>query len=350
MAGTDSTMLTWTDQPYATMWAHLRVLSHVHNAKRLLLNQLGGTRNTPPPAGQLLDQKAAQLSYCVLQADEYFRAAESVSVNTSPLLYFYGMLSLAKATVVANDPQKLLDDVKYHGLHHDKLRRAATVEDQLAIVNGGVFDELMDVVLGYRVPKGSAFRFRDVLAISPELSKMYERHFAVPPRWIYLYSHELSSKDPYKLKVCVIAKDEEEVLSVLPEFSHDFDRHPGLMHGQAICFSSKTGVEEAPCYFRIYSPVVGGRYLVGSLSYSFNGSIEKCYVSPPLSDYILMYILSDCVRYQQELWGNVVQGRQTGILGLIELAIAIARRRFPNMVLNELYGEPFEYGTPSRMM
>lgn len=342
-------MLTWTDQPYATMWSHLRVLSHVHNARRLLLNQFGGTRRILPPAGPLLDQKAAQLSYCVLQADEYFRAAESVSINTSPLLYFYGMLSLAKATVVANDPQKLLDDVKYHGLNHDKAQRAATVDDQLAFVNGGVFDELMNVVLGYRLPKGSAFRFRDVLAISPELSKMYERHFGTPPRWTHFYSQELS-EDPYRLKICIAAKNEEDVLSVFPEFARDFERQPGLMHGQAICFSSKPVLERTPAYFRVYTPVVGGRYLVGSLNYSLHGSINTSYVSPPLADYILMYILSDCVRYQQELWGNVVQGRETGILGLIELAIAIARRRFPNMVLNELYGESFEYATPSRMM
>jgi len=343
-------VLTWTDQPYATMWAHLRVLSHVNNAKRLLLNQLGGKRKAAPRAEQLLDKKAAQLSYCVLQADEYFRAAESVSINTSPLLYFYGMLSLAKATVVANDPQKLLDDVKYHGLHHDKLQRAAIVEDQLALVNGGVFDELMNLVLGYRVPKGSAFRFRDVLAISPELSDMYERYFATSPRWIYFYSQDLTSKDPYGLKVCVVAKDEQRVLSALPELAQDFERQPGLLHGQAICFLPKASVEETPNYFRVYTPVVGGRYLVGSLKYSLNGSIQTRYISPPVSDYILMYILSDCVRYQQELWGNVVQGRETGILGVIELAIAIAKRRFPNTALNELFGEPFEYGAPSRMM
>src|SRR5437016_8047023 len=213
------------------MWAHLRVLSHVNNAKRLLLNQLGGKRKAAPRAEQLLDKKAAQLSYCVLQADEYFRAAESVSINTSPLLYFYGMLSLAKATVVANDPQKLLDDVKYHGLHHDKLQRAAIVEDQLALVNGGVFDELMNLVLGYRVPKGSAFRFRDVLAISPELSDMYERYFATSPRWIYFYSQDLTSKDPYGLKVCVVAKDEQRVLSALPERRLEEENMPRSRRG-----------------------------------------------------------------------------------------------------------------------
>jgi hypothetical protein len=59
-----------------------------------------------------------------------------------------------------------------------------------------------------------------------------------------------------------------------------------------------------------------------------------------------MYILSDCVRYQQELWGNVVQGRETGILGVIELAIAIAKhylgckQRFRNAVNDNIGLEP----------
>ena len=341
-------MLTWTDQPYATMWAHLRVLAHVHNAKRLLLNQLGGSRTVPPPDDELLDRKASQISYCILQADEYFRAAESVSINTSPLLLFYGMLSLAKALIVANDPTKLLADMKYHGLHHDKGQRAATIEEQLAVVNGGVFDDLTEVVSGLKFPKASTIRFKDVLAISPELSGMYKRHFGSLPRWLNFYSQELVSPDPYKLRMCIVALDESAALAAIPELGTDFVRQPGLEHAQAMCFLSKPELQASPEYFRVYSPVVGGRFLVGSLPFSLNGTPLARYLSPPLSDYVLMYILSDCVRYQQDLWGNVIQGKETGILGLIELAIAVARRRFPNLVLNELFGEPFEYGTPAR--
>jgi hypothetical protein len=343
-------MLTWTDQPYTTMWAHLRVLAHVHNAKRLLLNQLGGSRSVPPPSDELLDKKASQISYCVLQADEYFRAAESVSINTSPLLLFYGMLSLAKALIIANDPTKLLEDVKYHGLHHDKGQRAATIEEQLAFVNGGVFDDLTEVVSGFRFSKASAICFKDVLAISPELSGMYKRHFDGFPRWVNFYSQETVSPYPYKLKMCIVTPDEASALAAIPELASDFVRQPGLEHGQAICFLSKPEVQRAPEYFRVYSPVVGGRYLVGSLPFTLGGIAHTRYLSPPLSDYVLMYILSDCVRYQQDLWGNVVQGKETGVLGLIELAIAVARRRFPNLVLNELFGESFEYGTPARWM
>ena len=63
-----------------------------------------------------------------------------------------------------------------------------------------------------------------------------------------------------------------------------------------------------------------------------------------------MYVLSDCVRYQQELWGSIVEGRQSGILGIIDLLISVSKRRFPNFILDRLYGETFEYGSPGRLM
>jgi hypothetical protein len=92
--------------------------------------------------------------------------------------------------------------------------------------NGGVFDELTSVVLGLSFPKSSAFRFKDVLRISPELSGMYKRHFESSPRWTNFYSQEIS-QNPFRLEVCVVDKDEEEVLSAIPEFAVDFERQPG---------------------------------------------------------------------------------------------------------------------------
>jgi hypothetical protein len=63
-----------------------------------------------------------------------------------------------------------------------------------------------------------------------------------------------------------------------------------------------------------------------------------------------MYILSDCVRYQQDLWGSIVQGKTTGALGLVDLFIAVSKRRYPNLILDQLFGERFEYGSPGRLM
>jgi hypothetical protein len=95
---------------------------------------------------------------------------------------------------------------------------------------------------------------------------------------------------------------------------------------------------------------VGGRYLVGLLPFTVDGAKLSRHISPPIADYIAMYILSDCVRYQQELWGAVVEGKETGVLGLLDLFIAVSKRRFPNLILDHLYGETFRYGSPGYMM
>jgi hypothetical protein len=209
-------MLTWTDQPYAAMWTHLRFLSHERNARRLLQNDLGASRIlTSNP--ELLEAKATQLSYCIVQAYEYYQAAESVTINTSPLLYFYGMLSLAKGLIVAHHPSKLLNDVKYHGLHHDKAARASTLDEQVAILAGGVFDDFTQVAAGVNFPKGAAFVLKDVLSISPELSNMYERYYSDKARSLYLYGIDVLSANPYQVRVCPQVQTKEEAFARIPE-------------------------------------------------------------------------------------------------------------------------------------
>ena len=63
-----------------------------------------------------------------------------------------------------------------------------------------------------------------------------------------------------------------------------------------------------------------------------------------------MYILSMCVRYKQDFWGEIIQGEKNGIIGLIELYLSVVKRRFPNSILNLLFGYEFSYGSPSSLM
>jgi hypothetical protein len=107
-----------------------------------------------------LEAKARQVSYCIVQASEYFKAADAVTIDTSPLLYFYGMLSLSKALIVANEPKTLLDDIKYHGLKADRTASSPKLEDQTVRTDNGVFARLTSVIQGFKYPKGGAFVFR----------------------------------------------------------------------------------------------------------------------------------------------------------------------------------------------
>jgi len=341
-------MFTWTDRPYESMWEHLRVLSHEDNVRRLLSGDLGRNRTVVITPSPILDKKAEQVAYCITQAYEYYSAADSITINTSPLLYFYGMLSLAKALIVANTPDKLLDDVRYHGLTYDKSGRGIELDKQTALVRPGVFEELTDLTCGFRYPQQSAICLKSILSISPEMAGMYELYYREPARLLYLYQVRTSA-NPYQIELSFVIPDPQVAYDRIPELSADFDLYPERIHGQALVFRSKD-LRDAPDYLRIYKPVVGGQYVVGGLVYQHGDGQHKRYLSPPVSDYISMFILSDAVRYQQELWGSVARGKTTGILGLLTLLISISKRRYPNMILDALFGEQFEYGSPSRVM
>ena len=338
-------MFTLTDRAYETMWRHLHLLSHEMNARRLLQGQLSAGRTaclTPDD----LERKARQVAYCIVQASEYYKAADSVTIDTSPLLYFYGMLALSKALIVANEPGTLLDDIKYHGLKAERSAALPALEEQRVRTDDGVFARLTNVIQGFRYPKGAAFVLMDVLSISPELSDVYERIFNAPARCLIRYHIRLHSINPYSLEVCVVAPDADYISKRIPELVGDFDLRPNTQGGESAWFKwfrSKPSLPQPPRAFWPYNPAEGGEYLVGALPYYVDGNLERRYLYPPLSDYIGMFVLSDCVRYRQDLWRGVVQGRETGVLGLIELFIDVSRRRFPNLILDQLFKEPFEY-------
>ena len=148
-----------------------------------------------------METKSRQLAYCILQAFEYYKAADAVTIDTSPLLYFYGMLSLAKALVVANEEDCLLDDIKYHGLKIDKKAPSLNLETLRARVDEPVrVSHLTKTIQGFEYPKDATLEFKDVLSISPELFEMYERYFEEPARCVHCYMIRPLSMKPYTIE------------------------------------------------------------------------------------------------------------------------------------------------------
>lgn len=110
-------MFTWSENPYIDMWENINFLSKEENVKKVISGQIVSKRTILYSESDVLEKKAAEISMCVRQAFEFFTAADNCSITTSPLLYFYGMLSLAKAIVIADNRDVFIDSIKYHGLH-----------------------------------------------------------------------------------------------------------------------------------------------------------------------------------------------------------------------------------------
>ena len=349
-------MFTWSENPINDLWNHIRFFGKRVNCKRLLLGEIDSGRKIHYTKGPDLDKKVNQISMCINQASEYFTAANQVSINTSPLLLFYGMLSLAKALIVANKRDTFQEDIKYHGLYtrpiDDELciyrdnPKNWTMEQEYAVTNDGVFKYFTEIVDKFTFENGSIIKFKNILSICPEISAIYEKYYDESSKTLSYYSYEVISEKPLQIKLAFRIKDENEVYIRFPEFRNDFNLAPDLLHEQARQFISK-GLSDYPNYIDLFEPFVGGRYVVGCLEYKVNNTNKKQVINQALADYIAMFILSMCVRYKQDFWGSVVNGEKSGILGLIELYISVIKRRYPNIILDLLVGEKFRYGGPA---
>ena len=217
-------VFTWSENPMVDMWNHIKFFRNEYNCKRLLKGDIKSQRNLIYEDGENLGKKVKQITMSINQAIEYFEAADHCSINTSPLLYFYGMLSLAKALIVANVKNIFLDDIKYHGLEtrpkteslraYNRNPSLWNMENEYAVTNDGVFKYLCEL-LGMGVfQNGSVIRFKDILSICPEISNMYEKYYNEPSKILYLYKHEIISKSPYKIKISFETTDKEAIYNI----------------------------------------------------------------------------------------------------------------------------------------
>jgi hypothetical protein len=228
-------VFTWSENPYRDMWNHLMFLSKMNNARKLLSGSISSGRSLLYTQGPDLDKKAKQLSFCIAQSYEYFRAADSASIATSPLLYYYGMLSLAKSLIVANERPVYLEDVKYHGLarrpkdarisKYDNSPNLWTIEKEYALTRqDGVFPHLKDVLTGSRYPNSSTFVLKDLLAVIPEISQMFEKYYGRKSIVLYLNRYKQLSTDPYEIQIYIQEKDEKKIFKRIPELKKDGNR------------------------------------------------------------------------------------------------------------------------------
>lgn len=93
-------------------------LSRFHNVS-YTTQRLCEDHNIPTSQHKNAKKQAAQIRYCLVQAREYFQAANTVSISTKPVLLYYGLMSLALAEILLKqDGNSSLDLARGHHAHH----------------------------------------------------------------------------------------------------------------------------------------------------------------------------------------------------------------------------------------
>ncbi|PWK15767.1 YaaC family protein [Tumebacillus permanentifrigoris] len=351
-------MFTWSESPSKDMWEHLKFLGNKNNCINLLNGSIKSERTIIyNETNEFMEKKADQIAMCINQAFEYFEAADKVSIRTSPVLLFYGMLSLAKAVIVANEKTIFVEDINYHGLHtrprnqslqqYKNDRNSWEIEKEFSVTDKGVFKYLTNIFDSFMFPDGSFIFLKDMLSVCPEVHNIYEKYYGEPARILALYSLEESNDPNYKMKISSYSND---AFIRFPEMTEHFDLEADLLHGVGYVFSSKSTVQTRPDYLGVYEPYVGGRYVVGGLKFYNEVGFDTKYLSPVTIDYLAMHTLSIVARYKQDFWGSIISGHDTGSISLISLYLSVVKRRFPNAILEKMFGEEFGYGIVSRWL
>jgi len=61
------------------------------------------------------------------------------------------------------------------------------------------------------------------------------------------------------------------------------------------------------------------------------------------SHFLLMFLLSSNARYKPKEWGKMIEGERSNEIYPIRKFLKVSARRFPNLILNELFGETYLY-------
>lgn len=84
------------EDPLGQVWRLLRLLADVPSTTA----QIEAEQGTGPEQRKNVRKQAEQIGHCIRQGEEYFTAAQRVSLATRPVLLYYGAVALSRALIL----------------------------------------------------------------------------------------------------------------------------------------------------------------------------------------------------------------------------------------------------------
>lgn len=368
-----------TDNIYAETWRRLLEFANVE----LTLEELARRHGLPATksAKQNYAKQAQQARVCVLQAKEYFDAARSSSLFTSPNHAYYGAVALASlALLVLGDGTKSLDFLRtdnrnnHHGLDLTTGCSARTATEGVALLEqtrvevlpNGHFKNWYEVLPkrgnvyaytretrgntasvnylpagGYDVPthkllQGRKFSVVELLKYLPDLDAELNRFGVSTPR--SRTTHEIDSQpngevvQTWRIHGCRTPEERDVLLSrfsVIPNYAEALS-----------CFGTE-GTTAAIVRLSYTSPVDIGftwpdcRETLNHETISYADAVDTHEV---VDLYLIAYQLSMLARYYPDIWVSFIESHCKGAK-LVEQATELLVKKLPILVLSMLSKE-----------
>lgn len=318
----------FTEEPEVELWKALLRYSYATNIKRYFSEN----HIVPKEDG---NSCINCISGALLQADEYYRASQGVSLQVRPLLLYYGTTSLLYAMYVLMSGT--IPDIKCHGMRievaaDDKPFIADTLVRFDNPRDGGV--HLFAKQLGYDVNLCELVdwdlgMFLDSIA---EIAQEFEECYT-DRRSHVLLLNTVKTPDGDVEKVFLNEGGQEVFAAV-----------EGL--NKAFLTPQEVRYQQGGPYYVLRRKMAGKD--ITRVSYSGQPYLQVAHrkgkglvtVSSELGMYISLFVLGSLCRYHPEKWNPFVTQDSTGERLLVEKLLYYARRMLPNVVLNAITGRP----------
>ncbi|GAX88714.1 YaaC family protein [Effusibacillus lacus] len=331
-----------TEEPYRKMWDTFVYFESEQTANRYLREQYERL-NLPDPQRSAY-HATPKLIFGIKQARQYYRAAESCDIMTKPLLLYYGMMSLARAFIASRNPDyPTTTSVLKHGLSTRKLKRESYcfIQDEIRVQKDGLFVVLHDMLGGSRFSDRQRVVMKDLLSVLPELMSSYERLYG-PPSVCEIDQAECSNGRYWDLPRWILQSGQhtrEEFLGMLNRMYPE-----QVLPDQGPVFSLAESDPPGRLHIHHTVPVTTHPLMIGDLS-------GRAYIRYPLTGdflipeislhFMVMFVLGMLCRYETERWGEMILTFLSQDIYLINEFLNLSMRKFPNLILNQLFGEQY---------
>lgn len=314
----------FTEEPEQELWRSLLQYSYRANILRYF-----DESNITRTVGD--DVLVNSIAGAILQADEYYKASKTVSLQVEPLLLYYGTTNLLFAMSVLLTGS--IPEIKNHGIHisidQEKNFIAETEVSFDHYSDGGFHCFAKNLGFNDNLCNYKPWVLLGFLDSIAEIKEDFERCYRNEKSHI-LKLDVIKTPDGMVEKIYL---EDDEVTSTLSKVE-GFEK--------AYLRPQRASSREGDSYIVLHRKMNGK--VIHQVSYSGQPYLQVGHVKggttltipKEMNMYISLFVLGSLCRYHPEKWNPFVTQDSTGERLLFEKMLYYSRRMLPNIVLNNI--------------
>ena len=151
-----------TDNVKNEIYGSIEFISEIEEVGKAVLQKHGQTKN--------LQSTFMNMQAFVRQSKTFFNSAETLDFRSSPLIYYYSFLNLAKAFITTIEPEKASGHV-FHGIITAK---SSAPEKNIIEVRNGIFSDFYRLITGQNLPTKTRLNIFDLLGYCSDVGLEYQ--------------------------------------------------------------------------------------------------------------------------------------------------------------------------------